>query len=368
MRYRLLLFTFALGLVNCHSDPYANQPAGTTTPLPLGRKPVSEALTISGVPPPIDIAEGSTLDIQVAGHVTKGKPILAFTNCPTFAVCDVKLGVIKLKPLTGDASDPFDTRAATRLYHIEVTLASTADPITVVGQTVLVTVHRAALSLQVVGFDQAAKIEEGKGLSTVIEIQGGNLKGVFTVSATDLPPGLKLTKTADPNKFQLDYKADFGATTVYNNDYTCYYPSYRLCTSVKWTLNVIDANGNQASVPASWVIQDVRQLPNYSGPDTFSANVPAQTASLLLRFEDPNGEYSPQVAQLSAVGGTVNVSTVYFEGVKPGALPYRVVQVDWTNVPASFKSTTQKLPLRACVYDENRYLSQCKTFNFNVRF
>lgn len=366
--FKSLVFSaLVLILAGCHSDPYAGA-REPLSPNPVRGKPVDQVMSISGVPPPIDMPEGATLALPIQGHVPTGVPQLAFANCPTFAVCDAKQGLITLSPQAGDATDPNDAKSATRVYRIDVTLASSDAPASFIGQSILVTVHRQsqAGSLTVTGFMTSAQISEGTPFQNTIQVTSGTSTGPFILSGIDLPPGLTFSKTADPTKFTITYSPSFSTIMNSNSDLRCYYATGKMCVYLKWALNVVDPNGNLQSLPASWTVVDVRQDPLLTVPPTVTAN--PLGATFLMQVQDPNGETIPRVSIAQPVPGNVTFKTVNSSSGSSNSAPFALVQVDWTGVPATFKGTTQTLNVKACVYDQNQLFYQCKTAPVTVSF
>jgi hypothetical protein len=349
--------------VGCNSNPYS----GVTSRLsdkPIETKPVEDTHTFNNCPEAVDVIEGEQLQVPCTGTVTEGQPLLTFVK-PAWATYDEAVGALILAPKPGDATDPNYPSEGNRRYMINLLLSSDKTPESKRTRTMTVIVHRLAQGLTVSGFLETERVVEGQPHSITIGINSPETPdGPFTVSATDLPLGLVITKNkSDPKEFTITYTPSFKTVLVgTGSGFTC---GENRCLNLPFRINIQDPRGNMAAKTAAWVVVDVRQNPIVIALPDYSATLP--DARFHITVQDPNGERVPLVSAKAGIGKPI-VRNLVTAGPSPTANPYALVEVEWKEHPEESKAAPQTIDIKSCVNNGRGAASHCMTTPINVTF
>ena len=366
MKKSMMLVAVLAG-VGCQGNPYAKI-TNRMIDKPVEQKPTPSTVGfICEVPPVIEVAEGANESVKLNCRVPEGDAIVAFEGLPNFIKPDpAKPDVLLITPKVGDGIDPNHPTDLLRKFIIRIKLTSSKTPNAVRTDTVVVLVRHAARGLTVSDFDLGARILEGSTYESTFTVQSADFpRGPFVVSGVDVPPGVVISATANPNRFKVTYKPDYTAVKLGSANNVCYDGLGNLveCNHMTWKLNVVDPRGGLYSAQAEWDVVDVRQFPVSVVPKSVVA--PGGIANFYFHTQDPNGEIVPQITPVLPPFGTVKIEEVA-QGKSPA--PFLMVRVTWMDTPPEVIGTTQSLVLKTCVKDPDGGMLQCKDNPVSVNF
>ncbi|MCC6277116.1 MAG: hypothetical protein IT289_04275 [Oligoflexia bacterium] len=346
MKYLIALLSVGF-LVGCDSNPYGDE----------GKLYVERPEVVKVAPAFVidaydlmEFSEGAESVFEIKGHVPgPGKPNLTVEGLPSGAVFDETTGKLKWTPdySAGDNGN-FDLKA----YKIKAVLRSSTDGVSTVKKEITLVVHNRLRDFYVDKFDTFNSLYEGQTHEIKIKIFSDDFpNGPFKIGVSELPEGAKIIRSAaNPNLFSVRYSPGYTTT-----DYSIY---------KEWAVEVIDPKGRALSLKGTWYVYDSILTPTVKAPSKIETQT--LTASFIITIEDSTGVGIPTLMVNGALDGNV-VITNLAAAVKPG-FNYRVAQVEWKDLPASYYQTVKRLSYSACVNNGNSGPDACLDHFVDISF
>ncbi|MBY0370735.1 hypothetical protein K2X33_08615 [bacterium] len=352
-------------LAGCKQNPFEGGRGRVVQIEPPKAEPVMPPLTMD-LPQSVDLMEGATLELPLKPSVpAPGRPVVTHKGLPDGAIFEPETMTVHWVADFEAANDPRNLETTIRTYPLEFVLASSENPTTVEYHHTLLVVHDVPRTTAINLPKDPLTLTEGKPFEQTIEVESEDFpNGPFELQVQNLPVGAEIHHDlTQQGKFTIKYTPPYQAVDVFNS-----FSTYRVYKDTKIKVQVFAPRGTAVGGPVTWRVEDVREKAKILAPKQITQGT---SVTFTVSAEDPNGEGVPTLSIVNKPDFGVMELTTESEDdgdTSRGINPSIVSSVRWVQIPPEKIGTSHDLSIRACVYANRYYKTNCDTRTVTVKF